>query len=160
MFNIPIPVFRELILTILLAATIFYDLRYRIVPNFLIVLSLAAGFIMTGMEGITTLLKTITVAVLLSYPAFYGYERGWMGGGDVKLVVAISLIAGEELAKFYFFVGSLGGGMLSLFCLVVNRLKQQSNGNTRQKQLVMIPYAAAHAAAVLAVQTAFWLSSK
>lgn len=78
MFNIPIPVFRELILTILLAATIFYDLRYRIVPNFLIVLSLAAGLITTGMEGITALLKTITVAVLLSYPAFYGYERaGW-----------------------------------------------------------------------------------
>ena len=152
---------RESILTILLVTTVFYDLRYRIVPNYLIVLSIAAGLIVTGMEGIAALLKTMTLAVLLSYPLYYGYERGWMGGGDVKLVLATSLIAGEKLAKVYFLVGALGGGMVSLWYLLANRIKQhRSQGAYEGKQAVMVPYAAAYAACGLLAQLVLWVSRK
>jgi Flp pilus assembly protein protease CpaA len=61
--NVP-SITRQFILTMLLAGAMFYDLRYRIVPNFLIALAGGVGVVLAAMEGIDVCLKTILLAFL------------------------------------------------------------------------------------------------
>ena len=143
---------RQLVLTVLLVGAMFYDLRYRIVPNLLIVISMVAGVVLGVMEGIDVCLKTVLLALLISYPFYFGYEKGWMGGGDVKLVTAISILAGEQLAKTFFLAGTMGGGVVSLVGLLTSSVKSKTNNTTDGKQPVVVPYAAAYAACGLLVQ--------
>ena len=135
-------------LTILSTGAVFCDLRYRIVPNFLIGLALIVGLVLAGVEGLEVLIKTILLSLVVSYPLYYGFERGWMGGGDVKLVIATSIVAGEELAMTYFLCGTFGGGIVSLTSLVLSRARTSE----QKEQIIMVPYAAAYSLGVLLVQ--------
>ncbi len=54
-------------------------------------------------------------AVLVLFFAFFAF--GWIGGGDAKLVAAITLWLGLELMLPYLLYSALLGGMLTLFVL-------------------------------------------
>jgi Flp pilus assembly protein protease CpaA len=149
--NVP-SITRQFVLTMLLAGAMFYDLRYRIVPNFLIALAGGVGVVLAAMEGIDVCLKTILLALLTCYPFYYGYEKGWMGGGDVKLVAAISLLVGEELAGTYFLAGTMGGGFMSLVCLLLSRTEHSVDDGEGGGKPVVVPYAAIYAASGLLIQ--------
>ena len=49
---------KELTLTALLLGTIYYDLRFRIVPNPLVAVSLIVGLVFGAVEGFGSLLHT------------------------------------------------------------------------------------------------------
>lgn len=149
--NVP-SITRQLVLTMLLAGAVFYDLRYRIVPNFLIAIAGGVGVVLAAVEGIDVCFKTILLALLTSYPFYYGYERGWMGGGDVKLVAATSLVVGERLARTYFLAGTMGGGIVSLISLLLSRAEPRADDGEGGGQPVVVPYAAIYAVSGLLVQ--------
>lgn len=149
--NVP-SITRQFVLTMLLAGALFYDLRYRIVPNFLIAIAGGVGVVLAAIEGIDVCLKTILLALFTSYPFYYGYEKGWMGGGDVKLVAAISLLVGEGLAITYFLAGTIGGGIISFIGLLLCRAEHRADNGPGGGQSVVVPYAAIYAASGLLVQ--------
>ena len=53
---------------------------------------------------------------------FFMITRGWLGGGDAKLIAAIMLWAGPERAMEFVLVTTVAGGFLAVGLLFRNRL--------------------------------------
>ena len=81
----------KLTVTVLLLGTIYYDFRFRLVPNQLIVGALAVGLFLRGSRGVTSLVHSLFWTIALSWPLFEGYRPRRVGdGGDEKLIAAVS----------------------------------------------------------------------
>lgn len=52
------------------------------------------------------------------------FARGWVGGGDVKFLGAVSLWAGPALLLPLLMIMSLGGGLLAMGALAAQSLRQ------------------------------------
>lgn len=97
------------------------DLRAFEIPDelsiALVVLALAYGALTPGflwLSHLTAPLAVFAVGLLL-------FARGWMGGGDIKLLVAIAAWTGFQ-GLLPLFVGiSLAGGVLALVLLLARR---------------------------------------
>lgn len=92
-------VFRLISLSLCWVATMF-DLRYRIIPNELILILLATAAVssllgFTGADIISSLEGFLVCGVLFVVPFLFGKK---VGGGDVKLAAAIGLCAGLQNA--------------------------------------------------------------
>lgn len=98
------------------------DLRTRRIPNWLVigvaVVWLPWLFAGPGNEG-------WPAASLLALGAFLAgallFSRGVLGGGDVKLITAVTLWAGLQHLALFTFVMSLTGGLLAVMSLVWQR---------------------------------------
>src|ERR1700759_770609 len=79
--------------TIVSVAGACFDIKYRIIPNFLtlpaLVLAMAAHFLSGGIKGLTGSFAAMLVAGLI-FAVFFMVGR--MGGGDVKLAAAVSAL--------------------------------------------------------------------
>lgn len=101
-----------------------YDLRWFILPNKIV-------FPLIGLASLQTLLLPIfyhypwttvldaAMGALLLFGMFYllfQFSKGtWLGGGDVKLVIALGLLAGDPLrAVLVLFFASMVGTILAL----------------------------------------------
>ena len=76
------------------AAAAYSDLRYRRVPNPLIAVAAAGGFVLAaagGRDSLCTGLSGMALGFLLLFPAFLLHM---VGGGDVKSLSVIGLVAG------------------------------------------------------------------
>lgn len=87
----------------------YFDWLYRRIPNSHLVVLLTLG-VYTNIQGesisLTTAMINIAVAVMLTLP---GYIRGLLGGGDVKLMLAITPLYAplQLLLVFSIGIGSL-----------------------------------------------------
>ncbi|NLY30006.1 MAG: prepilin peptidase [Firmicutes bacterium] len=145
---------KELTLTILLLGTVYYDLRFRIVPNPLIAVSIIVGLVLRAAQGVGSLIHTVLLTLMIGWPFYLGFRRGWMGGGDVKLVAAASLLAGEEKTGAFFLAGTAAGGLASLLSIVSRKRRERLVGRSwtresAERPLPMVPYAAAYSLGIL-----------
>lgn len=94
------------------------DWRERRVPNALILLgalSAGAAWLVCGVGwlgsdgGASLVVGSATALFLLGC-----YAAGWVGGGDVKFLVLIPLLAGPRIALFAFVWGALLSGVWAL----------------------------------------------
>jgi prepilin peptidase CpaA len=65
---------------------------------------------------------TATVYALLTATAVFAaglflFARGWLGGGDVKLIGAVALWAGPDLLPLFLMTSALAGGTVALLYL-------------------------------------------
>jgi prepilin peptidase CpaA len=67
-------------------------------------------------------LGALALAAAVLAVGFALFARGWLGGGDVKLIAAVSLWAGPEHMLLFALVTSLAGGVLALATLSWQRL--------------------------------------
>ena len=113
------PLFFAVCLAALMVAVMVYDARRYIIPNTLnaavIVLYPFAAFFL-GLDYASALMAA--GIVLLFGLGIFAF--GIMGGGDVKLMVALSLWTGfgEPLLQFLFLM-ALAGGALAICCLLL-----------------------------------------
>lgn len=101
-----------------------YDLRWFILPNKLVLTAIliSIGYVLSvyfrngyNWEALLSSLLASMLLLLIFYGLFIISKGDWMGGGDVKLVVALGLIAsGPLLAMVLLFVASLIGTLVSL----------------------------------------------
>jgi len=99
------------------------DIATRLIHNE-VCLILALLGIVGQFAGPTHLTESSIAAALLFLMLIVVYARGWIGGGDVKLMVALALglpLAG--LAQFIT-VTALSGAVLALVHLIMRRLPQ------------------------------------
>jgi prepilin peptidase CpaA len=83
------------------------------------------------------------VVAAVGFVAGFGmFTRGWVGGGDVKLLAATLLWAGSTLAAPQLLIMALVGGCLALGALAVSRLRSQPPAMAELK----VPYGVAIAA--------------
>ena len=93
---------------ICLLGAIFYDLRFRLIPNWLIGLVLTFGFLNLSFHPELALqyLISLGIGVLVWGGLFYARL---MGGGDAKLMMALSLLVlPMNLFVFYLCVLAIG----------------------------------------------------
>lgn len=135
---------------------VFYDLTQRLVPNALSLGAIAFALIFMLLFGqsyygppISSAFGGLAVAFLLTVP---GYASHTLGGGDVKLLMAISLLCGLKVVLLTFVLASLT--VLAIVLLVwyfSPRLASPGWMNYLGRGRRNIPYGAALAASMIIV---------
>jgi prepilin peptidase CpaA len=131
------------------AAAAYTDLRYRKVPNRLILGAAAVGAVLSACGGWTTLrsgLLGLTLGILFLLPAFILHM---VGGGDVKSLAVTGLFTGPHLLWVSFLLGAVVGGLAAVVLLAARHLRRLRHGWERGTRAaahkagaVTLPYAA------------------
>ena len=108
----------EILLLIYVAVV---DIATRLIHNE-ICLALALLGIVRQVAGPPHLIESLTVATILFLLLIVIYERGWIGGGDVKLLLALAI--GLPLAGVIqlLTITTLSGAVLAVAHLMMRRL--------------------------------------
>lgn len=98
------------------------DLRSRRIPNWLVlaIVVLWAPWLAVG-PGAASWYLTLGIAVITFSIGTLLFARRILGGGDVKLITAVTLFAGVEHLALFTAVMSLTGGLLALASLAWQR---------------------------------------
>jgi prepilin peptidase CpaA len=109
----------EILLIPLAIIIIYYDVRYRRIPNAYVVATLISGIIINAMfGGLRGALDSLEGCALAFVLIFILHVFGAMGAGDVKLFSAIGAVTGAHLVIPTFFVVVLTGGLLALIPII------------------------------------------
>jgi prepilin peptidase CpaA len=103
----------------LLLATL-HDIGFRTVPDWLSVCLATDGALLRLLEhqlpmGLVCSFAVFTLAALC-------WHRGWLGGGDVKLVAATAILVPPALVPQLILAIAVAGGALALVYLVLERV--------------------------------------
>ena len=105
--------------TVLLLAGV-HDLAFRTVPNWMPVVLLLLGILLRIMSG--TLMLGLLVGLLIFLGGALCWRRGWLGGGDVKLLAATAVLVPPSLVVNLLLDVALAGGVLAMIYLAMGRL--------------------------------------
>ena len=115
----PALVASEILLIPLAIIIIYYDVRYRRIPNAYVLATLISGITINAtFGGVSGALSSVGGCVLAFVLIFVLHVFGAMGAGDVKLFSAIGAVTGASLVIPTFFVVILTGGLLALVPII------------------------------------------
>ena len=106
----------QFLLVPLAALVIYYDVRYRRIPNAFVLATLISGLTLNiVVGGVNGGLQSAGGCVFAFILMFILHVFGAMGAGDVKLFAAVGSVIGAQLVLPTFVVVVLTGGLLALF---------------------------------------------
>ena len=98
---------------------IYYDVRYRRIPNFLVLATLLAGFsINAAFGGWQGMLSSLEGFALAFFPMLLMHIFGALGAGDVKLFGAVGAVLGVGLVPLAFVVVVMLGAVLAVYTML------------------------------------------
>jgi prepilin peptidase CpaA len=114
------PVVMKLLLLVPLAVmVIYYDVRFRRIPNVLVLAALIAGLtINISLGGAAGALSSLGGFALAFVPMFLMHVFGAMGAGDVKLFAAVGAVVGLPLVPMTFVVVVMLGAVLAIYSMI------------------------------------------
>ena len=120
----------QVVLLLIVIPAAAYDLRFRRIPNWLVLIGLALGVgvnsILCGWQG----LRFAGGGFLFGFAVYFVlYLLHAMGAGDAKLMAAIGSIVGASNWLGIFISTAIIGGVLALVLLVVKRRLQSTLWN-------------------------------
>jgi|SRR5215471_13659490 len=123
-------------LLILLAAVItYYDVRYRRIPNRLVLAALVSGLAVNAVFGGWSGMRASVVGCAVAFGLMLiMHVFGAMGAGDVKLFAAIGAIIGAPLVLSTFSVVIITGAVLAVFSM----LRAGTSRVTMQRVLLIL----------------------
>lgn len=115
----------------LLIVAALHDIAARIIPDMICASLAVIGVLLRISEGglLYSLLATTIVLVLLT---LFGM-RGWIGGGDVKLLSAGVLLVPPLLIPSTIFCVGIAGGLLALIYILLRRIIPQPGPRPRHR---------------------------
>ena len=113
------PVLVGLSAAILLGAVL-HDVAFRTVPNWMPATLFALGIGIRALDG--GLAPSLLACVLILFGAGFCWRRGWMGGGDVKLLAACGVLVPPGLSGVMLLDVALAGGVLASLYLALGRV--------------------------------------
>lgn len=117
----------------LLVVAAVHDIVARTIPNRLVLCVAVIGVACRGVAG--DLLPALGVAALVFACGVLGWRLGALGGGDVKLLAAVSLLPAPALVPSLIAAVALCGGALALSFLVARPLVPRRPGPRPQSWL-------------------------
>lgn len=129
---------------LLLAAAVWDALSYRI-PNALCLSLLAAYPLYLGSAPLAALDDGLLAFALVGAVGMIAFLRGWMGGGDVKLLSVVALWSGTALLPAVLFITAISGGLLALLMktplrLLMGQMRTWPDGAVAGQGEVHLPY--------------------
>jgi prepilin peptidase CpaA len=113
----------DLIVVTVTSLSVFFDLRVRRIPNWLILFGLGAGLILNLYRGTSQ----------FSYSAigFFGgigifiipFSLGWIGAGDVKYFGVIGALLGVKWLPRVLFYSAIAAGIIAIGAVLVGRCR-------------------------------------
>ena len=98
---------------------IYYDVRYRRIPNVLVLSALLAGVsINTAFGGWQGMLSSLEGFALAFFPMLLMHIFGAMGAGDVKLFGAVGAVLGVGLVPLAFVLVVMLGALLAVYTML------------------------------------------
>ncbi len=97
-----------------------HDVAFRTIPNWMPATLLLLGGNIRALEG--GLLRGLLACALILLGAGFCWRRGWLGGGDAKLLVACGLLVPPGLVLPMLRDVALAGGALALLYLVLGQV--------------------------------------
>ena len=98
---------------------IYYDVRYRRIPNVLVLATLIAGIsINTFFSGFQGTLSSVQGFALAFFPMLLMHIFGALGAGDVKLFGAVGAVIGVGLVPLAFVVVVMLGAVLAIYTML------------------------------------------
>lgn len=70
----------------------------------------------------------VLLAVAVLFVGFIAFDRGYVGGGDGKMLAAISLWSGTELFIPMLFVTTVAGGVIGIAVILAEALRRRAAG--------------------------------
>lgn len=128
-------------LTLCLVLAAFEDAwRYRISNG--LSLALVGLFVMAaGVQGFRIYwFDHVTAALLIFVLGVPMFARGWLGGGDVKLLTAVALWCGLRELPMLLLLTSIAGGLLMLALVAIRRVVRLRKDSERHRCKEPIPY--------------------
>ncbi len=112
-----------LVFPLLMAFAASSDLLTMRISNYLVLMLVAAFFIIALIAGISwsDIVTHVGVALAVLTVTFSFFAFGWIGGGDAKLAAATSLWLGSATLLPYIVYAGLLGGALTLAILLLRR---------------------------------------
>jgi prepilin peptidase CpaA len=108
--------------TAILAIAAWSDLATRTIPDWCSLALLALGIAFRLIEGPTAALSSLALAIVVGGGFLFLHARGFIGGGDVKLIAALAVgTAPAALPDLLFAIG-LAGGALGIAYLAMSRV--------------------------------------
>jgi prepilin peptidase CpaA len=117
---------------VLLAASL-HDIMVRTVPNWMAVALAVLGLALRGLAG--NVLVGLLAGFLVFAAAAIAWRRGWMGGGDVKLIGAAALAMPPHDVLNFIIAVTLAGGVLAVFYLLARRFVPATHALTKPRTL-------------------------
>jgi len=103
----------------LLAVAALHDIALRIIPNAIPLALLCVGLLLRAHDG--GILLGGAFALVVFAGSFLCWRRGWMGGGDVKLLGATALVVPPFEVGSFLVLTAQCGGLLALLYLLLSR---------------------------------------
>ena len=108
-----------LLLAPLAIFVIYFDVRYRRIPNVLVLATLLAGIsINTFFSGWQGMLSSVEGFALAFIPMLLMHIFGALGAGDVKLFGAVGAVLGVSLVPLAFVVVVMLGAVLAIYTML------------------------------------------
>lgn len=111
----------------LLIVAAIVDLRQREIPHFVVIATIALAPLFwwsTGLSLWPDVALQVGVASLIFGAFAIAFMRGWMGGGDVKLLTALALWLPWQAVLALLVITSFAGGALTVATVIHHRLKK------------------------------------
>src|SRR5215470_14353782 len=98
---------------------IYYDVRYRRIPNVLVLATLIAGIsINIGFNGMQGMISSLEGFALAFFPMLLMHIFGALGAGDVKLFGAVGAVLGVSQVPLAFVVVVMLGAVLAVYTML------------------------------------------
>ena len=105
-----------------LACAAGYDLWRRRIPNAVSVSLLLGGLIVRAMDGGSSVsLSGLGASVLVAAALIRPWRAGGVGGGDVKLAIAVAAWVGLEKLIWFALATAVAGGLVAAACYFLAR---------------------------------------
>jgi prepilin peptidase CpaA len=112
----------QILLGILALLAASYDIRYRRIPNWLVLAGIVIGFAWNlhaaGWSGLGHAAAGLGLGFALYFPLYLLRARG---AGDVKLLAAVGAIVGPGNCFWVFILTALLGGVIAMIVLLLNK---------------------------------------
>lgn len=117
-------IFTFSLFTILVSGAAISDLLYFKIPNFFPIFLLFLFLTVVIFFGLDLqfILKNVITALIVLIFCFILFSRGYIGGGDAKLIPAICLWSGLDTLSEFLLMTALFGGLLALILIGFRKL--------------------------------------
>ncbi len=140
-------------LFIVVAAAVIDTIRFEI-PDVASISVAALALVFTILEPRMVWWSYLAAPLLMFGFGLLAFSRGWLGGGDVKLMTAVATWTGLGGLPLMFVATSIAGGLLALVMMIKRRITAAQDQRTGGVVRVAtpLPYAVA-----IAIGTLWWL---